>query len=246
MESIQDLEAEALEKSHVLTSATEGLLRITETTKSVAGKTLEVLKDQGEQIQGIHEKALVVDQEMEKSETLIAKLGGIKKLGWRFTHGRRIQGPSSSGESHRGTTARSDHVDRVGHDDLRAGVSETVNRSALGLSRRPGQGQTLTKPFTGPGMQGSTAGSNANVLGSRPKREGLSALDVVKEEQRYQDGILDQVSESLVTLRSMAERMGTEMDSHVEALAKSNTDVDKVVASTKEANRRLGILNRRV
>ncbi|CAI5967945.1 unnamed protein product, partial [Closterium sp. NIES-64] len=136
------------------------------------------------------------------SETLIAKLGGMKKLCWRFTHGKRIKGPSSSQASVVGRIAPSDPVDRV--DKRACHVSETANRSALGLSKRPGKEQTLSG--------GSVAEGDCILSAPRPMRDGLTPLGAVKAEQLYQDKVLDQVSASLTTLRSMADQMGSKID----------------------------------
>ena len=62
----QELETEAVSRNSEVTDATLNLRRLTEQTKDVAGQTLVTLNEQGEQIRRIHEKAVNLDQELEK------------------------------------------------------------------------------------------------------------------------------------------------------------------------------------
>lgn len=64
--AVQDLENHALDKSRETTSAIVNLVKVAEDTRGVAGSTLETLHDQGTQIQRTHEKAVHLDQHLER------------------------------------------------------------------------------------------------------------------------------------------------------------------------------------
>lgn len=64
--AVQDLENHALDKSRETTSAIVNLVKVAEDTRGVAGSTLETLHDQGAQIQRTHEKAVHLDQHLER------------------------------------------------------------------------------------------------------------------------------------------------------------------------------------
>jgi len=106
--AVQDLENHALDKSRETTSAIVNLVKVAEDTRGVAGSTLETLHDQGAQIQRTHEKAVHLDQHLERGEKLLNSLGGIFSKSWKPKKTRKITGPMiSRGESfkRRGTPA---------------------------------------------------------------------------------------------------------------------------------------------
>ncbi|CAM6072988.1 unnamed protein product [Sphagnum tenellum] len=106
--AVQDLENHALDKSRETTSAIVNLVKVAEDTRGVAGSTLETLHDQGTQIQHTHEKAVHLDQHLERGEKLLNSLGGIFSKSWKPKKTRKITGPMiSRGESfkRRGTPA---------------------------------------------------------------------------------------------------------------------------------------------
>jgi hypothetical protein len=94
--AVQDLENHALDKSRETTSAIVNLVKVAEDTRGVAGSTLETLHDQGTQIQRTHEKAVHLDQHLERGEKLLNSLGGIFSKSWKPKKTRKITGPMIS------------------------------------------------------------------------------------------------------------------------------------------------------
>ncbi|GJP29833.1 hypothetical protein CLOM_g19926 [Closterium sp. NIES-68] len=195
-QTLKDLEDEALQKNSELTDATLNLRRITEQTKGVAGQTLVTLKEQGDQIQRIHENAVTLDQEMEKSEKLLSKLGGMFSFGWKPKKGHKIKGPKSSANS----------------SDSASG--DAGSREALGL-KAPKAGAAAPK-------------------GS----EGMTAMEKIEMERKFQDEVLDDVSDGLDALKNMAMTMGSEMDKQDKALDHLSDDVTEINSRVKQSNKR--------
>ncbi|CAI5968577.1 unnamed protein product [Closterium sp. NIES-65] len=195
-QTLKDLEDEALQKNSELTDATLNLRRITEQTKGVAGQTLVTLKEQGDQIARIHENAVTLDQEMEKSEKLLSKLGGMFSFGWAPKKGHKITGPKSSANK----------------KDSASG--DAASREGLGLS--------------------------APKAGAAPPKakEGMTAMEKIEMERKFQDEVLDDVSDGLDALKNMAMTMGSEMDKQDKALDHVSDDVTEINSRVKQSNKR--------
>eukprot|EP00897_Mesotaenium_endlicherianum_P006243 jgi/Mesen1/5647/ME000286S04859 len=104
---LQELREIALQKSVDVTQSIRNVRKITEDTKAVASQTLVTLKEQGEQINRTHEKAVTMERELAKGEYLLNKLGPIFSLKWKVKKARNITGPkllpNEKDEGHTGT-----------------------------------------------------------------------------------------------------------------------------------------------
>jgi synaptosomal-associated protein 25 len=93
-QSVQELEHYAAYKAEETTDALAGCLRIAEDIKKDASDTLITLHKQGEQISRTHEKAVEIDQDLTKSESLLGSLGGFFSKPWKPKKTRQIKGPA--------------------------------------------------------------------------------------------------------------------------------------------------------
>jgi synaptosomal-associated protein 25 len=93
-QSVQELEHYAAYKAEETTDALAGCLRIAEDIRQDASDTLITLHKQGEQISRTHEKAVEIDQDLAKSETLLGSLGGFFSKTWKPKKTRQIKGPA--------------------------------------------------------------------------------------------------------------------------------------------------------
>lgn len=197
-QEMRELEETALAKNKELTDATLNLRKIAEDTKGVAGQTLVTLKEQGDQIVRIHEKTVKMDQELEKGEKLLSKLGGMLTFGYKPKKAKKITGPSMSANA-------SDSA--YGDND---------SREALGLNGKGGKGG-----------------------GYPPKAaEDMSVMDKLEMERKFQDQVLDDVSDSLDILKNMAQEMGTEMERQDKGIEELGEDIKEINSRVKQSNTR--------
>jgi hypothetical protein len=136
--AVQDLENHALDKSRETTSAIVNLVKVAEDTRGVAGSTLETLHDQGAQIQRTHEKAVLLDQHLERGEKLLNSLGGIFSKSWKPKKTRKITGPMISRGSYSltlsGTLVLLDHLLILNLSNQWCCASLDVAANFLGIS----------------------------------------------------------------------------------------------------------------
>ncbi|XP_024545149.1 SNAP25 homologous protein SNAP33 [Selaginella moellendorffii] len=92
-EDLQELQQQALGTSQETTSAIQSCLRVAEDMRHEATQTIVQLHEQGQQIRRTHESALVLEQELNKGEKLLASLGGIFSRPWRPKRGQELSGP---------------------------------------------------------------------------------------------------------------------------------------------------------
>ncbi|EES05172.1 SNAP25 homologous protein SNAP33 [Sorghum bicolor] len=119
-QSVEELQHYAAYKAEETTDALEGCLRIAEDIKKDASDTLVTLHKQGEQISRTHEKAVEIDQDLSKSESLLGSLGGFFSKPWKPKKTKQIKGPA--------------HVSR--DDSFKKKASRMEQRDKLGLSPR--------------------------------------------------------------------------------------------------------------
>ncbi|KAG8059073.1 hypothetical protein GUJ93_ZPchr0002g25508 [Zizania palustris] len=93
-QSVQELENYAAYKAEETTDALGGCLRIAENIREDAENTLVTLNKQGQQISRTHEKAVDIDQDLTKSESLLGSLGGFFSKPWKPKKTRQIKGPA--------------------------------------------------------------------------------------------------------------------------------------------------------
>ncbi|KAG2651326.1 hypothetical protein PVAP13_1NG280100 [Panicum virgatum] len=115
-QSVEELEHYAAYKAEETTDALAGCLRIAEDIKQDATDTLITLHKQGEQISRTHEKAVEIDQDLTKSETLLGSLGGFFSKPWKPKKTRKIKGPAevSRDDSFKKKASRMEQRDKLG------------------------------------------------------------------------------------------------------------------------------------
>ncbi|KAF8686670.1 hypothetical protein HU200_043501 [Digitaria exilis] len=115
-QSVQELEHYAAYKAEETTDALAGCLRIAEDIKKDASDTLVTLHKQGEQISRTHEKAVEIDQDLTKSESLLGSLGGFFSKPWKPKKTRQIKGPAmvSRDDSFKKKASRIEQRDKLG------------------------------------------------------------------------------------------------------------------------------------
>ncbi|XP_015689080.1 SNAP25 homologous protein SNAP33-like [Oryza brachyantha] len=115
-QSVQELENYAAYKAEETTDALAGCLRIAENIKEDAANTLVTLNKQGQQISRTHEKAVDIDQDLTKSESLLGSLGGFFSKPWKPKKTRQIKGPAyvSRDDSFKKKANRIEQRDKLG------------------------------------------------------------------------------------------------------------------------------------
>ncbi|XP_052144514.1 SNAP25 homologous protein SNAP33-like [Oryza glaberrima] len=116
-QSVQELENYAAYKAEETTDALGGCLRIAENIREDAANTLVTLNKQGQQISRTHEKAVEIDQDLSKGESLLGSLGGFFSKPWKPKKTRQIKGPA-----------------HVSDDSFKKKASHIEQREKLGLS----------------------------------------------------------------------------------------------------------------
>ncbi|KAL5213407.1 hypothetical protein ABZP36_024254 [Zizania latifolia] len=115
-QSVQELENYAAYRAEETTDALSGCLRIAENIKEDAANTLVTLNKQGQQISRTHEKAVDIDQDLTKSESLLGSLGGFFSKPWKPKKTRQIKGPAfvSRDDSFKKKASRIEQRDKLG------------------------------------------------------------------------------------------------------------------------------------
>ncbi|KAL7587811.1 putative SNAP25 homologous protein SNAP30 [Lactuca sativa] len=91
--SNQELEHYAVDQAQETTKSVNNALKIAEDIKSDAGKTLDTLHAQGEQIHRTHEKAADMEKDLSRGEKILGSLGGMFSMTWKPKKGKEIKGP---------------------------------------------------------------------------------------------------------------------------------------------------------
>lgn len=104
-QSVQELENYAVYKAEETTKTVNSCLKIAEDIREDATKTLEVLHQQGEQINRTHMMAADMDKDLSRGEKLLGNLGGMFSKTWKPKKGRDITGPLDTADN---TSKRSD------------------------------------------------------------------------------------------------------------------------------------------
>lgn len=211
---LEELHAVALQQSQAVTESLRNVRKITEDTKAVASQTLVTLKEQGEQISRTHEKAVHLDQELAKGEYMLNKLGPIFSLGWKTKKTRQITGPKI--------------IDNA--------VDEGQTRSK--------EGNTKERASLFGGGKAKAAARAAEAARAEAAREKAAAeaaatpMGRLEMEKKVQDDALDELSESLGQLKTMAQQMNGEMDRQDEALDHLGLDINELDSRMKQSNQR--------
>ncbi|KAL4574309.1 hypothetical protein LXL04_021138 [Taraxacum kok-saghyz] len=91
--SNQELEHYAVDQAQDTTKSVNNALKIAEDIKSDAGKTLDTLHAQGEQIHRTHEKAADMEKDLSRGEKILGSLGGMFSMTWKPKKGKEVKGP---------------------------------------------------------------------------------------------------------------------------------------------------------
>ncbi|KAI4314096.1 hypothetical protein L6164_027034 [Bauhinia variegata] len=92
-QSVQDLEKYAVRKSEETTKTVNNCLRIAEDIRGDATRTLDMLHQQGEQINRTHNMVVETEKDLSKGEKLLNNLGGMFSMPWKPKKTKEIQGP---------------------------------------------------------------------------------------------------------------------------------------------------------
>jgi len=101
--STQELEHYAVDQAEETTDSVNNCLKIAEGIREDAGKTLDTLHAQGEQIHRTHEKAAEMEKDLSKGEKILGNLGGMFSMTWKPKKGKEITGPEAidDGKAHK-------------------------------------------------------------------------------------------------------------------------------------------------
>ncbi|PWA81975.1 target SNARE coiled-coil-like domain-containing protein [Artemisia annua] len=98
-----ELEHYAVDQAEEITDSVNNCLKIAEGIREDAGKTLDTLHAQGEQIHRTHEKAADMEKDLSKGEKILGNLGGVFSMTWKPKKGKEITGPEAidDGKAHK-------------------------------------------------------------------------------------------------------------------------------------------------
>merc|ERR1711974_32445 len=85
-----ELEHYAVDQAEETTDSVNNCLKIAEGIREDAGKTLDTLHAQGEQIHRTHEKAAEMEKDLSKGEKILGNLGGMFSMTWKPKKGKEI------------------------------------------------------------------------------------------------------------------------------------------------------------
>ncbi|KAF4368189.1 hypothetical protein CsatB_020039 [Cannabis sativa] len=191
-QSVQELEKYAVYKAEETTKSVNNCLKIAEDIREDATRTLDMLNQQGEQINRTHMMAVDIDRDLSRGEKLLNNLGGMFSKPWKPKKTRDITGPL--------TTA--DKASKRSENNLE-------QRQNLGLAPVPTGNKSTTKT-----PQSETTGALQKVEVEKTKQDdALSdlsnilgdlknmAVDMGSELNR-QNKALDHVSDDVDELNS--------------------------------------------
>ncbi|KAF4396336.1 putative SNAP25 homologous protein SNAP30 [Cannabis sativa] len=191
-QSVQELEKYAVYKAEETTKSVNNCLKIAEDIREDATRTLDMLNQQGEQINRTHMMAVDIDRDLSRGEKLLNNLGGMFSKPWKPKKTRDITGPL--------TTA--DKASKRSENNLE-------QRQNLGLAPVPTGNKSTTKA-----PQSETTGALQKVEVEKTKQDdALSdlsnilgdlknmAVDMGSELNR-QNKALDHVSDDVDELNS--------------------------------------------
>ncbi|CAM8884352.1 unnamed protein product [Rhodiola kirilowii] len=92
-QSVQELENYAVYKAEDTTKTVNNCLKIAEDIRGDATRTLDMLHQQGEQINRTHVMVAETDKDLSKGEKLLNNLGGMFSKPWKPKKGTEITGP---------------------------------------------------------------------------------------------------------------------------------------------------------
>ncbi|KAG7646228.1 putative SNAP25 protein SNAP30 [Arabidopsis thaliana] len=92
-QTTEELEKYAVYKAEETTKGVNNCLKIAEDIRSDGARTLEMLHQQGEQINRTHEMAVDMDKDLSRGEKLLNNLGGMFSKPWKPKKTKNITGP---------------------------------------------------------------------------------------------------------------------------------------------------------
>lgn len=186
-QSVQELENYAAYKSEETTKSVNNCLRIAENIRGDATRTLDMLHQQGEQINRTHMMAADMDKDLAKGEKALGSLGGIFSKPWRPKRGKDITGPSSKPDSSKRSENDSEQRDKLG---LAPKGGRSANRTPP-----PEPTNALQKVEVEKAKQDDALSDLSNILDDL---KGM-AVDMGSELER-QNHALDHLNEDVETL----------------------------------------------
>ncbi|KAM6572006.1 hypothetical protein CsatA_016086 [Cannabis sativa] len=97
-QSVQELEKYAVYKAEETTKSVNNCLKIAEDIREDATRTLDMLNQQGEQINRTHMMAVDIDRDLSRGEKLLNNLGGMFSKPWKPKKTRDITGPLTTAD----------------------------------------------------------------------------------------------------------------------------------------------------
>ncbi|XP_023542548.1 putative SNAP25 homologous protein SNAP30 [Cucurbita pepo subsp. pepo] len=189
-QSVQELENYAVYKAEETTNSVNNCLKIAEDIRSDATRTLDMLHQQGEQIERTHRMAADMDKDLSKGEKLLNNLGGMFSKPWKPKKTKEITGPLITADNSSGRTE-----------------NNKEEREKLGLSTGKKQSATRTPPSESSGAmqkvedekekQDDALSDLSNILGDLKNM----AVDMGSELDR-QNKALDHLSDDVDELNS--------------------------------------------
>ncbi|CAM0875382.1 unnamed protein product [Alopecurus aequalis] len=136
-QSVEELENYAAYKAEETTDTLNGCLRIAENIKQDASNTLITLNKQGDQIGRTHEKAVEIDQDLTKGESLLGSLGGFFSKPWKPKKTRKIKGPAqvSRDDSFKKKANRMEQRDKLGLSPRGKGATRTYGEATSAMEK---------------------------------------------------------------------------------------------------------------
>lgn len=187
-QSVQELENYAVYKAEETTKSVNNCLKIAEDIRGDATRTLDMLHQQGEQIERTHRMAADMDKDLSKGEKLLNNLGGMFSKPWKPKKTREITGPLITADNSSGR-AENNKEQRE-----KLGVSMGKNQSRTPPSEPSGAMQKVEFEKE---KQDDALSDLSNILGDLKSM----AVDMGSELDR-QNKALDHLSDDVDELNS--------------------------------------------
>ncbi|KAI4328523.1 hypothetical protein L6164_020871 [Bauhinia variegata] len=113
-QSVEELEKYAVYKSEETTKSVNNCLRIAEDIREDASRTLDMLHQQGEQINRTHNMVVETEKDLSKGEKLLNNLGGMFSMPWKPKKTKEIQGPVITPDNSTKKNAKKEDREKLG------------------------------------------------------------------------------------------------------------------------------------
>uniref|UniRef100_A0A7N0TSQ0 t-SNARE coiled-coil homology domain-containing protein n=1 Tax=Kalanchoe fedtschenkoi TaxID=63787 RepID=A0A7N0TSQ0_KALFE len=182
-QSVQELEHYAAFKAQETTSTVNNCLKIAEDIRGDATRTLDMLHQQGEQINRTHMMAADMDKDLHKGEKLLNNLGGMFSMPWKPKKGKEITGPVTV--SDKPSKASKEQREKLG-------VAPAAKGKSGARTPRPEQSAAMQKVEAEKNKQDDALDDLSNILGDL---KGMAAE--MGSEIESQNKALDHLSDDV-------------------------------------------------